>query len=119
MSAPFEPGDVVVCVGTNMKCPPNAHYTGVNALAKGRHYRVTSIWLGVSGVYGVRLAGFPHATEASGCPAPLFRKINDEQYPEVLEAILSCKKPERPALNPSRHYADGRGVQLAKLVRAA
>jgi hypothetical protein len=48
-----------------------------------------------------------------------FRKINDEQIPEVLEAILSCKKPERPALNPSRHYADGRGVQLAKLVRAA
>jgi hypothetical protein len=110
MSAPFEPGDVVVCV-EDKPCP----VYGPVGIRKGAYYRVDAVMHGRD-----RNTGYV----ATGCKVspddhPMwhnvvrFRKINDEQIPEVLEAILSCKKPGRPALNPSRHYADGRGVQPA------
>jgi hypothetical protein len=108
MSAPFEPGDVVVCVDVT----PHRKF-GPPDLKLGAYYRVTD-YIDPPGLGAVvRVAGADHSPAFGGFRAQRFRKINDEQYPEVLEAILSCKKPERPALNPSRHYADGRGVQPA------
>lgn len=86
MSAPFEVGDVVVCVddrvGDNGKCSSGEW------IARGQIYRVSMI---MPSVDGVKLRGFRLA-ENEWFRGRRFRKIDDEQIPEVLERLKSLGK---------------------------
>jgi hypothetical protein len=98
MSAPFQPGDVVVYVGRS------SHVGSKNPrpFEIGSVHRVTEV---------AHEAGWPAAAIMVPAAtwwiyADCFRKIDDEQISEVLEALqrIKQKRPaDAPRLNPNRH----------------
>lgn len=107
MSAPFQPGDVVVCVDDRpswSNTPYQAEHCRKH-LRRGAIYRVVSIVVAPSGDVGLGLSGIPN------CPTPFgdtgwsafrFRKIDDEVTEDFREQLRSLKSP-KPTLTPSRH----------------
>lgn len=101
----IQAGDVVVCVDTSERpLHPLVIRTGARRhLVLGRTYRVTRMWRGVSGLWFVRLAGFPHGTSTSGCDLCRFRKVEAPDT-EISRRIRACKpiKQTEPAhpINP-------------------
>lgn len=112
MRAPFEPGDVVVCVDDRAclcGCGDPSY------LARGRFYRLKSVyWDPFNRHWGCTQHGVPDYTanhRLAGISTNRFRKIDDEQIPEVLERLKSLgKQRERIGLNPARHEAYRRVV---------
>ncbi|RYG90133.1 MAG: hypothetical protein EON59_00705 [Alphaproteobacteria bacterium] len=90
MSAPFQPGDVVVCVDTS------ANFTGgrPDNIQKGAHYRI-EVGSYPDPDHGrpiVRLVGLHSGDWTGAYLASRFRKIDDETYPEVLERLKALGK---------------------------
>jgi len=99
MSQPFQPGDVVVVV------------EGIYNLRPRSVHRVLAVLPptpGLTSCWGVRVTGadrsWGHANQ--GWRASRFRKIDDEQIPEVLERLKSLGK--RKAFSPSERVGAGR-----------
>lgn len=97
MSAPFQPGDVVVCVDDS---PCGCGCGDDSGLANGHVYRVGEM-VNVAFHYpddpwNVFLLNFdhsgPHHPHGESLGAHRFRKIDDEQYPEALAAIRAIGK---------------------------
>lgn len=100
MIAPFQPGDVVVCVATggeyDFVAPvPFVSLRGVYRI--GRCGRCRDIW-------AVQLVGDPNmaAYPRAGYPAFYFRKIDAEVTEDFRQQLRSLKSP-KPTLNPKRH----------------
>ena len=103
MSAPFQPGDVVVCVDD--RTSPGSP---IVRFKRGKEYRVRSVFLtegrqrrhDIFGevVWGIVIAGFENKAAA----AQRFRKIDEGVTEEFREQLRSLKSP-KPTLNPSRH----------------
>ncbi|RYG87627.1 MAG: hypothetical protein EON59_06865 [Alphaproteobacteria bacterium] len=96
MSAPFNVGDVVVCVDAaprSWNIP--AQVVNLRRLAVGRYYRVAGLGAVVRTsspslfLEGLRAVNEPYGV---GWAADRFRKIDDEQIPEVLEILRSLGK---------------------------
>ena len=98
MSAPFQPGDVVVCVD-DRDC--------LN-IRRGAVYRVAEVRCGYdivsgeSGAYGVVLAGVKTDPGYDTWHPIRFRKIDDEVSEDFREQMRSLGK-RTPVLNPARH----------------
>jgi hypothetical protein len=98
MTAPFQPGDVVVCVDarptpTRRGLLSDTEVARLAAfLRQGAMYRIAGLtgFLGTS----LRLVGQPEvsATFFGGYNPARFRKIDEEQIPEVLERLKSLGK---------------------------
>jgi hypothetical protein len=88
MGAPFQPGDVVVCVddrlGTHGKC-----FSG-EWVSKGAHYRITVVYQN----QGVKLAGF-QLDGREWFSVRRFRKIDDEVTEEFREQLAKLPVRER------------------------
>jgi hypothetical protein len=90
MSAPFSPGDVVVCVDVT----PRAWHTVYNRrylrrLTKGKFYRVDAVKAHDLGLCLI-LAGFSHGKHAAGWHSTRFRKIEAPKS-EIADRIRACK----------------------------
>jgi len=92
MKAPFEPGDVVVCVKRRSapagKAPLRYHKR--SRLRVGAYYTIAKAFLHL-GTPAVLLKEIQPVVGA-GFAADRFRKIDDEQIPEVLERLKSLGK---------------------------
>lgn len=86
MSAPFQSGDVVVCVDDRSRDPRYADHAA--HLRRRQTYRVERI----DSRGGVVLRGLPLNQHGFGYLADRFRKIDDEQIPEVLERLKALGK---------------------------
>lgn len=101
MSAPFAPGDVVVCVddrpGKVRWCPEGDLQTVSSGLRRFSTYRVDRIAPAPCGDIGLTLVGIAPPVAWDG-ELPFnpnrFRKVDDEQYPEVLERLKSLSTPK-------------------------
>lgn len=100
MSAPFQPGDVVVCVDDRFRDGPD-YVDFRNRVVRGRVYRVEYVAQFYDGAWGVQLVG-DGAGPTSAWEADRFRKIDDEVTEDFREQLRSLKSP-KPTLNPSRY----------------
>ena len=90
MSAPFAPGDVVVCVDD--RDIPGTFPCG---LRKGAAYRIERCSFAGDGTPVVDVGlNIENDREEFWHLARRFRKIDDERYPEVLERLKSLSKPK-------------------------
>jgi hypothetical protein len=107
MRAPFQPGDVVVCVDT--LGPPLEIWEPL----LGAHYRISRcgpsagpVWVGGERFrddFIVSLVEEP-ANDDTGWAAKMFRKIDDEVSESFREQMRELGKPkDGPKLNPARH----------------
>lgn len=98
MRAPFEPGDVVVCVDDRLPPDPYRELPPGMPLRRGRVYRVTFVHApDAAGNFGVELAGVDAPDTPNWAPAfahVRFRKIDDKEYPDVLERLKALGKRE-------------------------
>lgn len=99
MSAPFQPGDVVVCVDDS----PDTRGNMVVArfLRRLAIYRVEWCGLTTVGVWGVQLFGDP-STRSGAWAADRFRKIDDDVTEDFREQMRSLGKG-KSVVNPSHH----------------
>lgn len=88
MSAPFNVGDVVVCVDASAS--PEGYVP--EELIEGCRYTVFGVGEDPGGQWGVFLDEMESLGFAGGYLAWRFRKIDDEQIPEVLERLKSLGK---------------------------
>lgn len=90
MSAPFEPGDVVVCIRLDSQ-------DEYGFMKVGGIYRVTIVEVGdLSGVeeWGIDVQGDPEEDSDTLWPAVNFRKIDEEVTPAFREQMRSLGKQE-------------------------
>lgn len=99
MSAPFRPGDCVVCVDDR---PRGRHETSViPPIREGDVDRIIWVVIDPDGEWGVKLAMHRPSPGYDGFAAWRFRKIENDTGFDFREQIRA--KPVRPVLNPSRH----------------
>lgn len=108
MSAPFAPGELVVCVDASNRTGPNYVITPRRLSPRGI-YRV--VWClpsgSIPGVWKVRLPGDP-PPEYAGWEHDRFRKLcpNEALAHNQWRAMLDAPAPLKPSLNPSRHSVE-------------
>lgn len=90
MSAPFQPGDVVVCVDA---VSPNRTGLVPTNVKAGKTYRVTCCYVGVTGDWAVTIANTLPRAGSAGFKAWRFRKIDaaDEQFTAEMRACRPTK----------------------------
>lgn len=99
MSAPFQPDDVVVCIDASPCSSGSPFPLRRGSIWRIRQARYADLW-----GWGVNLFGEPALPPGKmGFRADRFRKIDDEQIPEVLERLKAIGKPKVKTLDPSRH----------------
>ena len=101
MSASFKPGEVVVCIDARTR-PANPRLS-VQSLRQNAIYRIADAQCSAGHLH-LSLQELPLIDgEPQFWAACRFRKIDDEQIPEVLERLKSIGKPKVKMLDPSRH----------------
>lgn len=98
MSAPFQPGDVVVCVDASAPSQYWRKRSHRFPLALGSIWRVRGTGLSETGEEGIYLFGYRGPIyDRTKREAPLrpdrFRKIDDEVTDEFRQALKSLKSP--------------------------
>lgn len=109
MSAPFQPGNVVLCVddrpGKVKRTLLGECEVVASQLRRGSIYRVSKVGPAPNGKVGVFIEGIPPLVAWDGelpFRSDRFRKIDDEVTEDFRQQLRSLKSP-KPTLNPKRH----------------